>query len=257
MNISHLVVSGCSWAYCQGLENPKVNGWPAIVAKELGVPLVNIAKPGAGNDAIHRRTYEYTFEDLKNDNDPFYIICWTQPWRREAWCRHIYNKNAPKGYNPIIFPDSNKPTNHLEKGLLDTWSEEDFYRRLMLYRLSVDSLFKSKNINYISSFFSAEEYVREISAVEEVQNLKSRLHNGVNYLNNNSNRVTNFYEIGDLYPVLPCGHYGIEGNKAIADYVIKYFRDTYKHITPVNKKYLPLIVFNRKSDPYDGSLEWT
>jgi hypothetical protein len=59
MDITHLVVNGCSWTYCQGLEDPKNQGWPKLLADQLGCEVVNLAIPGTGNDTIHRRTYEY------------------------------------------------------------------------------------------------------------------------------------------------------------------------------------------------------
>jgi len=83
IEISHLVVNGCSHTYCQGIHNPKINGWPAIVANRLGVPLVNLGARGSGCDGILRRTYDYFYRDLKNNNKPFYVIGWTGGTRRE------------------------------------------------------------------------------------------------------------------------------------------------------------------------------
>ena len=39
-DITHLVVNGCSWTYCQGLDDPKTQGWPALLAKKLGVEVL-------------------------------------------------------------------------------------------------------------------------------------------------------------------------------------------------------------------------
>lgn len=252
MEISHLVVSGCSWTYCQGLDDPVTQGWPALVAKKLGVPVVNLARPGIGNDAIHRRTYEYAFEDSPNNN-PFYIVAWTQTWRREAWCRNLYSKHVKNGYSPIGFPND-KPENIIEEALLDTWSEEDFYRRLVLYRLSLDSLFKSKNIEYMTSFFAEEEYNNGSNdCVHEIQNVKNRFSNTIDYLSKNTNRVDDFSHISGTYPKTKCGHEGVEGNQAIADYIIKILNKKYKKIIPVNKDFLPLKIYYRKTDPHDKS----
>lgn len=259
MEISHLVVSGCSWTYCQGLDDPKTQGWPALVAKELNIPVVNLARPGIGNDAIHRRTYEYVFEDSQNDNNPLYIVAWTQTWRREAWCRKLYTHNMSNGYYPIAFPNDNKPSNNIERALLDTWSEEDFYRRLMLYRLSLDALFKSQNIQYISSFFADEEFSGGNNTCEaEIQHVKNRFTDTVNYIKQNTNLVNSFSNIADPYPKTKCGHEGVEGNQAIADYIIKLLNNKYKKIVPVEKKYLPLKIFYRKTDPEEtANLHWT
>lgn len=245
MEISHLVVAGCSWTYCQGLDDPKSQGWPALVAKELNIPVVNLAKPGLGNDAIHRRTYEYAFEDLVNQNNPLYIICWTQTWRREAWCRKLYNPDEEDGYYIISMP-TDHPTNNLERGLLDTWSEEDFYRKLNLYRLSLDSLFKSKNINYFTSFFAEEEYNGFDFSPEIIPNVKSRFANTLQYLNSETNRLKDFFKIADPYPKTKCGHEGVEGNQAIADYILSVL----DKVTPIDKPYLTLKEYEQKTDKH-------
>lgn len=239
MKVSHLVVAGCSWTYCQGLESPQTQGWPALVGKALGIPVVNLALPGLGNDAIHRRTYEYAFED--HGTNPLYIICWTQLWRREAWCRKLYNPKSVDGYNIISFPDNN-PQNNLEKALLDTWSEEDFYRRLMLYNLSITSLFKLKNIPYYTSFFSDDIYEANRSIVQDI---KDRLKKTDEYLVTNVNRLLDFHQIADKYPKTRCGHEGIEGNIAISNYLINML----KHVVPVNTSYLTLKEYEKRTDP--------
>lgn len=83
IEISHLVVNGCSLTYCQELEDPKAQGWPALLAKKLGVPVVNLAYCGSGNDGIARRSMEYFYKDKKFNNKPFYIHAWSYLARRE------------------------------------------------------------------------------------------------------------------------------------------------------------------------------
>lgn len=250
MKVSHLVVNGCSWTYCQGLDHPNIDGWPALVAEEFKLPVVNLAIPGSGNDGIHRRTYEYAFED-HYDNSPFYIIAWSQTWRKEAWCKKIYNKDTPSdGYNIISFPSDN-PSNNLEYALLDTWSEEDFYRKTLLYRSSLDCLFKSKNIEYFSSFFATEEFNSgdyKESIRNEIHSVKKRFINTIEFLNKNSNRIIDFNSICEKYPKTSCGHEGIEGNRALADYIIKEVKIKYNTIEFVDQPYLTLFDYLTKTD---------
>lgn len=250
MEISHLVVAGCSWTYCQGLDSPNTQGWPALLGNFLKVPVVNLARPGLGNDAIHRRIYEYTIEDISNNNNPLYIIAWTQSWRREAWCRNIYNPKDVNGYYIVAMPNE-VPENNLEKALLDTWSEEDFYRRLTLYRLSVDSLLKSKNINYLSSFFAKEEYNNgRNSCADIIADIKNRFSNTQEYLKNNTNRIRNFYELTTNLPKTKCGHEGVEANQVIANYLINTIKQKYPNIKSTVKPFLSLKDFEKKTDPY-------
>lgn len=258
MQVSHLVVNGCSFTYCQGLERPNIDGWPALVAEEFKIPVVNLAMPGSGNDAIFRRTYEYVFEDIVNENNPFFIIAWTQTWRQETWAKKIYNpKIRYDGYEIISFP-SDVPNNTLERGLLETWNEENFYRRTMLYRLSIDSLFKSKKYEYFSSFFAEEEFNRGKNQCQEIiESVKNRFNHTANYLKTNSSKLQNFYEIANPYPKLKCGHEGIEGNKALADYIIKEINLRYNSIEFVEKKYLLLKDYLKKTDLNETHHHWT
>ena len=85
LKISHLVVNGCSYTYGQGIENPLRDAWPSIVARELGVPLINLGIPGQGNPPIQRRTFDYFFQDLYNHNNPFYIHAYTKSARQELY----------------------------------------------------------------------------------------------------------------------------------------------------------------------------
>ena len=85
VKLSHLVVNGCSFTYCQGLENPAEQGWPALLANKLKVPVVNLAIPGSGNDAIFRRTYEYFYLNKKHNNFPLFINVWSFSGSREEF----------------------------------------------------------------------------------------------------------------------------------------------------------------------------
>lgn len=238
MEITHLVVNGCSWTYCQGLEDPKTQGWPALLAKKLNIPVVNLAVPGSGNDTIHRRIYEYYFDDLPNNSKPLYIIGWSQPWRREAWCRKYYHKYLPEGYATLMFPDK-KPKNFYEAALLDNWNEEDFLRRTMLYQLSLDALFKSKNIPNLATFFAEYENQESEPILEKYKNI-------VDYLKNSTNTISPAYRLTYQYEKLPCGHEGHEAMEVTANYLYDAILSKYENINPVTGNYLTLKDFNSK-----------
>lgn len=238
MEITHLVVNGCSWTYCQGLPDLTVNGWPALLAKKLGVPLVNLAVPGSGNDTIHRRTYEYYFDDLPNNNKPLYVIGWSQPWRREAWCRKYYNPKMAAGYTSISFPD-NKPKNFYEAALLDNWSEEDFLRRTMLYQLSLDSLFKAHHIPYIASPFVDFHNLETPAIIEKYKN-------HFDFISTNTNTVEPLYKHISHIEKLPCGHEGHESMIITADFLYQKLITKYSSLTPVTGTHLTLKDFNKK-----------
>lgn len=238
MEITHLVVNGCSWTYCQGLEDPKTQGWPALLAKKLNVPIVNLAVPGSGNDTIHRRIYEYYFDDLPNNSKPLYIVGWSQAWRREAWCRKYYDKTLPQGYITLMFPDK-KPRNFYEAALLDNWSEEDFVRRTMLCQLSIDALFKSTNIPNLATFFAEYETTESEPVLEKYKNIKD-------YLNKSTNTVQPVYRLTGHFDKLPCGHEGHESMELTANYLYDELISKYGSFTPVSGNFLTLKDFNKK-----------
>lgn len=236
MDITHLVVNGCSWTYCQGLADPKTQGWPALLAKKLGVPVVNLAVRGSGNDTIHRRTYEYCFEDVAISK-PLYVIAWSQTWRREAWCRKQYNNSMPDGYCSIAMPNDS-PQNHNEYALLDNWSDEDFYRRLMLYRASLNSLFTARNIPNITSFFADPNNIYKADIDKKFANLSK-------FLDVHTNIVKPFHEITGQYPVLPCGHDGYEAMPVLADFIFDQITRLYGEVNPIPSNFLSLGQFEK------------
>jgi hypothetical protein len=240
MEITHLVTVGCSWTYCQGLENVKENGWPRHLADLLGVPVVNLALPGIGNDAIHRRTYEYFFENLSYNSKPIFVIAWSQSWRREFWTKK-YHPSKKTGYNLIALSDPKGPKNPYETAIVDNWSEEDFYRRTIKYRLSMNSLFKAHNIPYIESLFTDIENL-------ETPPVREKFKGAVSYLENSPNKCENFYDVVRSFPKLPCGHEGYESMPYLANYIHSYIKSLYGSLNPISGDYLTLRDFN-KNDP--------
>lgn len=113
IEISHLVVNGCSFTYCQGLDNPQIDGWPALLAKKLKIPVVNLAMLGSGCDGIYRRTVDYFYKNLDTKSKPFYIISWSDAIRREEF---LYTKDN-KEFNDYSILHLAYPTSILEHEL--------------------------------------------------------------------------------------------------------------------------------------------
>jgi hypothetical protein len=208
------------------------------------VPVVNLSIPGAGNETIHRRTYEYFFEDLPNNNNPLYIIGWSQTWRKEEWCRKYYNKYLPNGYQTLAFPD-NKPRNFYEAALLDNWSEEDFFRRTMLARQSINSLFKANNVPHLTTFFANPENLETPSFVEKFKNASD-------YLDKHSVLIEPMYKLTAYCKKLPCGHDGLETMEIISNYIHGEIISKYGNIEHLDTSYLMLKDFNSKDSTEYG-----
>lgn len=255
LEITHLVTVGCSWTYCQGLENITRDGWPALVAKDLNIPVVNLGTPGIGNDNIHRRTYEYFYQNLPTKSNPLFIIAWTQPWRREAWFEAHGTSPVRAEFNEygIINMPKDTPQNHYEHALLENWDEEDFHRKTLLYKLSLINLFRANNIPYLMTDFSSH-YPPPKQVQEKIKKHYSVLWET---MMNDSQKIKEFHQLTKRIPKTPCMHENEEGNRVVADYAISEIRNrfgSYKFVN--NKEYLKLSEFI-KGQKYSGIFpEW-
>lgn len=258
LEITHLVTSGCSWTFCQGLPDILNQGWPALVARKLNIPLVNLGAPGTGNDSIHRKTYEYVYENLPTGSNPLFIVAWSQYWRREIW------KNSH--YQTVMMPLDTENIDAHQIALLDNFDDIDHARKTYLFKLSLMNLFASHKIPYLMtdfasnrvSFTTAKKIGRIIDHVLETMsdqsiaenNIKKSFPNLYNSVNDNPFLMKPFYELTCKYPKTSCGHVGVEGNKFLADYIIDELSDKFPNNTYTkDRPYLTLRKFI-KTEPY-------
>lgn len=251
--ITHLVVNGCSWTYCQGLENPTRDGWPALLAKKLGVKVVNLAVRGCGNDSIARRTHEYVYENLPTNSKPLFVIAWSQYWRREAWQNEFLGCDDYHDYAPVNFPDGN-PQNNIERAMLDNWNYLDFYRRTYLHKLSLMNLFKSHDITYLMTDYASAPHEDK----ETVRKIHDRFPNLVNTCVNNPNNIKPFHQITKDFKPLPCGHDDLEAQVALADYTYSEIIRRYDRPKVLKGEYLTLDNFRLSENPEtrDNQTDW-
>lgn len=253
MEISHIVTVGCSYTYCQGLSDPTTQGWPALLADKLYTSVVNLGLPGVGNDNIHRRTYEYFYKNLSvGEGVPLFVIAWTQPWRREAWFKHIKVHYKPEfdDYHIVSLPDD-RPQNSHEQSLLDNWNEEDFVRKTLLYKLSLINLFENHGIPYVMANYSIQW---------ETEELKERITKKFPELvktTENKNVAYDLHELVHDLPKLPCGHDDVDAQKIVASYLAQKIRDLYPNdIFVTNKPYFKLQDFIKGHKYSEKYPEW-
>lgn len=230
--ITHIVTNGCSWTYCQGLESPQIDGWPRLLAEKFNIKVVNLALPGCSNASIHRRSYEYILKNLPTNSKPFFIIGWSQFWRQEAWYEN-QGKILIQDYRTIVKPDTYDNLDQYQLCLLSHWNDEDHFRKTMIYKSSLISLFKSLNIPYLMSDFSGSENTKKI------ENLKSKF----NYLNKfvyDQYHIKDFYEICRNSSLLPCGHYGLDGQVTLSDYIFEEINNLFDIKVINNSNFLTL-----------------
>lgn len=228
MEITHLVTSGCSWTYCQGLDDPTTQGWPALIAKELDVPIVNIAAGGSGNDGISRRTIEYFHQNLPTNSRPFFIIGWSQYWRHESWIEKNKNYVIKDFWNISL---EEKPSDPLEAAVLEHWSEEGHFRRTLLAKLNLINLFNLYNTPYIMTDFSPS--FSDLNPIVKYK-VKNRISHIYDIVVNNEKNIKDAYLLAQGYPTTPCGHDGPEAQISIAKYMITEIHRIYPNIK-INK----------------------
>jgi hypothetical protein len=230
MDITHLVVNGCSWTYCQGLEDPKNQGWPKLLADQLGCEVVNLAIPGTGNDTIHRRTYEYVHENLPTNSKPFFVIMWSQYWRREYWFRKYYKADCDD-FAPMYYPDG-EPENDYERAFIKNFNEEEFLRKMMVLKTSLKALFDTYNIPYIMSDYHDDHTPNKI-----VNEIKSRFPNFYKKFST-LNDIESVNSITKPYSKTPCGHDGLDTHPILANEIKKTIDLKYGNLNVVTSDFL-------------------
>lgn len=234
IEISHIVVDGCSLTYCQGLEKPHIDGWPALLAKRIGVPVINLALGGSGNDGIQRRTFNYVYKSLdyyKNNNidsNPFYIIGLTWAGRREEYFENYYHWTDTNRYYTLdLTPDMDKLLQIIDNHETDKKSKAAYveYAYLLNFDLeaahlkklhhwaSLVNLFKVNNINY-----GIGDYIPTYD--EDILYKTRTIYKPLSdFLYDDKNNFGEFASVTRNSDKLPCQHDGIESQKILADYV--------------------------------------
>lgn len=231
LEISHLVVNGCSFTYCQGLDYPSKQGWPALLAKKLNVPVVNLGIKGSGNHAILRRTIEYFYQDKSYNSKPFYIIAFSQAMRREEYIKKYRNQPVDNFYNLSTFGDE-----PIERAIFEHIDEKgEYYMELrkLIYWLSIVNLFKANNIPYFTTNYMSDHD-------SSIELLKLHYKNLYDEINNDEFRVKDFFKLGTNFEKLPCGHESFEAQQVVADYCYNTMIEKYGNIIPVKTNYCTL-----------------
>lgn len=223
MDISHIITVGCSFTYCQGLDNKLEAGWPALVAKHFNAQLTNLAMPGVGNDSIHRRTFEYISENLKfKDSKPLVIVAWSQIDRHEQWYNSRMGDPMFYDYHLVSKPDTTNPDDMYQKAYLYHYNEINFYRKNLLQKLSLFSFLENLGIPYVTTNYMSLDINKNIEQVEKTFPEIAKK------VNENPFKINDLSGITKWSPKLPCGHDTAESMIPVSNYVI----DSIKKIHP-------------------------
>jgi hypothetical protein len=252
MDVSHIVTIGCSFTYCQGLDNKLEIGWPALVAKHFNTKLTNLAMPGIGNDTIHRVTYEYICENLKfTDSKPLVIVAWSQIDRKEEWYHEREDNHMFDDYHLVAKPQDTYSNDLYEKSYLEHYDETNYYRKTLLYKLSLKNLFENLGIPYIMTDYMPLKCSDRTDAVEKSFSEMFDL------VNKNPFRIKDLGDITKWNTKLPCGHDTAESMIEVSDYVITKIKDLHPNTNfKRDIPHLKLIDFIKNSKYQQKFPEW-
>lgn len=249
LEISHLVVNGCSFTYCQGLYDPPNEGWPRLLANMLKVPVVNLAVPGSSNDGIHRRTYDYYYKNLLHNSKPFFVIAMSMNIRTEAYisegdCGKINDYMNLSAIDKL--PLSKAFYSHMDpKGICYSQG------RKLRYWASLINLFDSTDTPHITS-----DYMPDISKTTN-EFVKKEYHTLDNFIKTHPYKVRDFNSITSGYPkALDKGHDGPEAQVVLANYIYNQIIKRYGEITPVELPYLSLTNFQTQHTMMFNINQW-
>ena len=246
MEFSHLVVNGCSFTYCQGLEDPATQGWPALLSKKIGVPVVNLAIPGCGNDAIMRTTYRYFYKNLRHHNNPLYIVVLSHSSRKEQFFR--YRSGAEYyDYRGLVLDDKAmeaatrrfvQPTIELDKLYDILYAKQldldECERMKLTYAASILNLFKAHNVSYLLSDYIPGHH-------DDLDKLKNDHPAMFEYVMSDAYKLEDFNRLTMNLPRLPCGHDGLEAQEVLAEYCYNEIIKRYGDVTHIAMPYTKLI----------------
>lgn len=238
LKISHLVTVGCSFTFCQNLTDPTTQGWPALLAKKLGVPVVNLGIPGAGNDAIYRRTAEYLHFNKNNNSRPFFIIAFSQALRREEY---FINHKGHELNNPQTLACYGDES--IEKAIYEHMDDNGIYFaefRKLLNWLSIVNMFKSNNILYYTTDYMAND-------PKSIKLLKCNYKEIFDTIYRDDNKLEDFHMLTSGIKKLPCGHDGEEAQILLANYCYNNMIKKYKKIIPTKSEYVNLAEYVKRT----------
>ena len=252
VEITHLVTVGCSFTFCQGLNNPIIHGWPALTAKALNIPVVNLGLPGTGNDYIHRRAYEYVYENLSTKSKPLFVIAWSQYWRREIWQKTLYNEYRFNDYAPIMLKDANDINDPHEISLLESWNYPSIVRKTYEYKLSLINLFKIMKMPYLMT-----DYADNVCPPNDMEIFKKNYPGMYSNVNDDQYKIKDFYKLAEHHPKLSCGHDGEEAQVVISDYLTEQIKEKFSNYSFVNDKpFLTTREMMKKSKYHQKFPDW-
>lgn len=250
IEVSHLVTVGCSFTYCQGLYDPPRQGWPRLLADMMGVPVVNIASPGIGNDGIERRMVDYYYKNLSYNSKPFFIFAMSQNTRREEFLSELGHQPY-NDYAIISSSDNSALAKELYFHMNIQGICESEFKKLRIW----SSLINLMEVNHIP--FLTADYFSDVSA-EVRKYIDKNHHNLKASVELHPNKLMNFNSLTALMPkALDNAHDGPEAQKKLSEYIFKQLTKRYGEVIPVESEFLTLKNFRTDYKPrFEQRNQW-
>lgn len=247
IDVSHLVILGCSFSYGQGLDDPKLQAWPGLLSTKFNVPVVNLASKGGGNDRIMRKLFEYYYLDSSNNN-PLYIVAFSHSSRREEYlAKH-------DDYRVVDLPDT-PPTYHDDEFSWPTvmnYNQEIASSRKLMQQAYVLNFFKATNIKHILADFMPDNQ-------DELSYIENTFPAAYDAVWVNPYKMIDLSEFSRQYTPLDCGHDGPEAQNAIANYLCDEITNRFGGINPVEKSFVSVKEYTdyyRRVGTFPGEDHW-
>ena len=147
-----ILTNGCSFTECLDLPD-QTQSWPQLIAKQLEMPVTNLAIGGGSNDRIMRTTQEFLYTSEKPN---LVIIGWTSYTRCElSTYNGQYIRLTPGGSLIEDISLHNNPDVNMLHDLYyrDCYNEYLSLKKLLVNAITLGKLLDSMRIPYV--FFNA------------------------------------------------------------------------------------------------------
>ena len=215
MTIKRLITHGCSFAYGEELGSSNSSSWPALVAEQLGVDLLNLAKPAYSNDSI---VSDLIATDLNREHyDDLIIVGWTSYLRLE-----FVDDDSRFTIGPNV--RQHRPRREISDLVLKYANDKWLYRRWLNQVVLLQEYLKSKQVKYLFfNVFDTQTKNIEYKNIPQFKTLFDKI---------DTSRFVGWPDQGMVEwaypsPVGPRGHPLELGHKKTADHLLKNLRTIY------------------------------
>jgi hypothetical protein len=248
MKFNRIYANGCSFTGAGGLNFKHIRNrykeildidlsddyiqyaYPNIVAKTLNVDIINDAISGGSVNRLIRKTYQYVYDNQHTVSSNLFILEIPPMWRDEIYSNQL-DRLMNTTWGSIKFPgndltdvaagfdisDMQKIHKELQSYFYNFVNTDFEYKKSMNNMLGLIFFLKHKNIDVIlidNSFFENFLY-------------KNSLEHNFNFVHFENLKMEDWFiqnklRIDDELKIKIDSHAGLDGNKQIADIILKY-----------------------------------